>query len=255
MARRATPYGLGVADIGLLALGAAIGFVVNEALGRSLRGAERRRTLRRPLLVHVETDPAVIWAGMPPWISAGFLMPPEAEMTAPPGHCPEWRSWAHAQGGVDQRVTQVRVTVTARQNLVVVVDALQVKVHSRTPVPPWRSIICGVGGADITPRRAEIRLSDTQIPLVQWLDDDGSVIHLPTFSVSSSEAEVLHLWAYVGDEWVEWSAQLLMLVDGRRHRVEISDGGMPFVTSGSAGSISQHMWSSEGDRWSPPLPN
>jgi hypothetical protein len=242
-----------VLELGFLVFGAAIGFAVNEVLGRGVRAVERRRARSDPLVVHVETDPSVIWAGMPPWIGAGFLVPPDADVASPPAHCPDWRSWIHERGGVDESLTQLRVTLTARKDLTAVVDGLRVRVRERRPVPAWRSITCPAGGADISPRRAEVRLSDFDPPIVSWVDE-GAPIHVPTFSLTAGETEMLHVWAYAGDEWVEWTAELLAIVDGQRKVIEISEGGHPFVTTGAAGASSQHMWLSWERRWEPPIP-
>jgi hypothetical protein len=202
-------------EVALILVGAVIGFVVDEAFGRGVRAIERRRARRDPLIVHVETDPSIIWAGMPPWIGAHFLVPPDADLSTPPSHCPEWRTWAKARGGVDEAVTQIRVTLTARKDLVVVVDGLRIRVHERRPAPAWRSITCAVGGADITSRRAEVQLSGFDPPTFSWVDESGDATEQPTFSLSGSEAEMLHIWAYTDDEWVEWTAELLVLVDGQ----------------------------------------
>jgi len=91
-------------------------------------------------------------------------------------------------------------------------------------------------------------------PTFSWIDEGGDVIGAPTFSLSGSEVEMLHIWAYVEDEWVEWTAELLVLVDGHRQVIEISEGGQPFVTSVSAGAASQHRWISGGDHWDSSLP-
>ncbi|MDQ3147675.1 MAG: hypothetical protein M3R01_12230 [Actinomycetota bacterium] len=116
------------------------------------------------------------------------------------------------------------------------------------------SVTCGVSGADVTPRRAEDQLSGFDPPTFSWIDEGGDVIGAPTFSLSGSEVEMLHIWAYVEDEWVEWTAELLVLVDGHRQVIEISEGGQPFATSGSAGAASQHRWISGGDHWDSSLP-
>jgi hypothetical protein len=110
-----------------------------------------------------------------------------------------------------------------------------------------------VGGADVSPRRAEVQLSGFNPPTFSWVDESGEAIAAPTFSLSDSEAEMLHIWAYVEDEWVEWTAELLVVVDGHRQTIAVNDGGRPFVTTGSRGALSQHMWASGGDRWEPPL--
>jgi hypothetical protein len=182
-----------------------------------------------------------------------FLEPAGNPLSSPPSHCPEWRTWAHARGGVDERLTQLRVTLTARHDLVVVVDGLRVRVRNKQDVPRWRAITCAVGGADISPRRADIRLSDFAQPTVSWLDDAGSPIGMPTFSLSESEAEMIHVWAHVGEEWVEWAAELLVLVNGHRQTIEISDAGRPFITTGSASAVSSHMWISGSDEWHPAI--
>lgn len=241
-------------EIGLLIVGAIIGFVVNELLGRGLRRVLRSRSRRTPLVVHVETDPSIIWAGLPPWIGAGFLVPSDADVASPPEHCPDWRTWALARGGVDEEMTQIRITLTARDNLLVVVDAVRVKVHHRKASPAWRSIVCAAGGASVTPRRGEIDLSLFDPPVVEWLDEDGDAVGMPTFSLTKSEAEVLHLWVKVAaHEWVEWSAELLVIVDGERQVVPITDKGKPFVTAGAGNAASQHMSTSGASEWSPPL--
>lgn len=239
----------------LLVSGAVVGFIVNELLGRGLGAAIRHRAVGDPLIVHVEEDPSIIWAGAPPWVGAAYLLPPEADLSdPPPSHCPDWYTWARARGGVDQTQTQVRVTLTARKDLMVVVDGLRVRVHRRQDVPPWRSMVCGVAGADLAPRRAEIRLSDFEPPVVYWLDHNGDSVTTVQFSLAEDDVEMLHIWAYSADtEWVEWTAELLVLVDGKRRMVPIGDPAKPFVTSGGDGTASQHMRLSGGDEWNPPL--
>lgn len=250
-----------MASVALLAVGALIGaaiaFAVNEALGRAMRGVDRRRAQKDPLVVHIEKDPSIIWAGAPPWVGGTYLLPADADLTAPPAHCPDWWAWAHARGGVDSTQTQLRLTLTARKSLLVVVDGLRVKIHDRRPVPSWRHVICGVGGADISPRRAEIELSGFDPPTVFWQDPEADgPVSAPTFSLAADEAEMLQIWANVGDdEWVEWTAEVLVLVDGNRRVVDISDDGKPFVTSGSAGAVSEHQRISGGGEWGPPIPS
>lgn len=247
-----------VSDVGQIALvlvGAVVGFMVNELLGRGVRRLERGHARRDPLIVHVETDPSIIWVDMPPWVGAGFLVPPGADLDAPPAHCPDWRSWVRQRGGIDEAQTQLRVTLVARKDLVVVVDGVRVRVHKRTAAPPWLAIQCMVGGASVTPRRGEIDFTLFDPPLVDWLDESGDRIPAPTYSLSDSDVEVVHLWANVGEsELVEWTAELLLLVDGQRLVVTIADGGRPFVTAGAGNAISSHSRASgSASGWQPPI--
>lgn len=240
---------------GWLVAGAVIGFVVSEFLGRGLGAVIRRRATSDPLIIHVEEDPSMIWAGAPPWVGASYLLPPEADLAEPPpSNCPDWFKWARARGGIDQDLTQLRVTLTARKDLVVVVDGLRVRVQVRKVVPPWRSVVCGVGGADLSPRRAEIRLSDFDPPVVSWLDNEGEHVSSMQLSLAENDVEMLHIWAYSsGTEWVEWTAELLALVDGKRQVIPIGNRAKPFVTSGADGAASYHMRVSGGSEWGPPL--
>jgi hypothetical protein len=208
--------------------------------------------MRKPLIVHVETDPAIIWAGAPPWVGAGFLVPTDADVSMPPTqHCPEWRTWIRNLGGVDEAMTQVRVTLSANEDLNVVVDGLRARVHSRKPVPRWRHVICAVGGADITPKRAEIALDDYAQPIIRWVNEGGEALPTPTFTLSGSESEMIHVWARSRSEWIEWTAELLLIIDGQRQIIPISDNGDPFITTAAEGAASQHIWA--GGSWEPHL--
>jgi hypothetical protein len=235
-----------------LILGALIGAVVTRAVDWGFQRNRRLRAMKSPLVVHVETDPAIIWAGAPPWVGAGFLVPPNADVSLPPTqHCPGWRTWIRNLGGVDESITQVRVTLSAKEDLNVVVDGLRAHVHSRKPVPPWRHVICAVGGADITPKRAEIALDDFAQPVIQWLNEGCEAVSAPTFSLSGSESEMLQFWARSRSEWIEWTAELFLIVDGQRKVIPIDDTGDRFITTGAEGATSQHMWAAGS--WQPPL--
>jgi hypothetical protein len=236
-------------------VGAVIGFIVNEVMGRGLGAVLRRRAIRNPLMVHIEEDTSMIWAGSPPWVGAAYLLPLDADLVdPPPSNCPDWFQWARARGGIDQDLTQLRLTLTARKDLVVVVDGLRVRVHARRPAPAWRSVVCGTGGADLTPRRAEVRLSDFDPPVVYWLDDEGESVDSMQFSLAADDVEMLHIWAYSSeDECVEWTAELLAIVDGQRKVIPFGSATKPFVTSGSSGASSSHMRVSGGGEWSPPI--
>ncbi len=235
-------------DTGSIVLGAIAG----AAVDRLIAVAQRSRNRRNPLYVHIETDPSIIWAGYPPWIGAGYLVPPSAHIgAAPSDHCPDWRNWIQSMGGVDALLTYVKLTLTARSDVTVVVDALRPRIAERRAVPAWRHLQCAVGGASITPRRAEVRFGDFAQPVFSWVDQSGDHVSAPSFSLSGSDVEELHLWAWSDREWISWTADLLLLVDGKRRVIAISDNGRPFVTTGVEGAVSTHSWSSGA--WTPPL--
>jgi hypothetical protein len=74
------------------------------------------------------------------------------------------------------------------------------------------------------------------------------------FSLAADDVETLHIWAYSSeDECVEWTAELVAIVDGQRRVIPIGSATKPFVTSGSSGASSSHMRVSGGGEWSPPI--
>jgi putative Ca2+/H+ antiporter (TMEM165/GDT1 family) len=236
-------------EVWLVVLGAVLGAVISVVLAHFFPGIIRRLTRRPPVWVHVETDPARIWAGYPPWIGAGYLVPPDVPIgSPPPGECPRWWGWAQELGAVDVQ-THILVTLGAYHDRVVVIDGVDVKVHSQRPNEGYRFLLCPVGGADITPRRIEITLAAFPGAITVFLDEHGERIATPTLAISSSEAERFHVWATAAAGVVEWSAELRLLVDGERRTAAISNHGRPFCTGAASGE--QHIWT--GTAWSPPL--
>jgi hypothetical protein len=230
--------------VGLLVAGAVIAELV--------RRVPRWRAARCPLFVHVETDPTAIWIGHPPWIGASFLLPPDRDMMelSPPSNCLEWRRWARALGGVDEGQTDILVTLSAKEDLTVVVSGLRAVVSSRRAAPAWHHVSCAVGGAAIVPRRVELHFDEFPETANCWYGPgDCEPIDPPVFSISGSEAEVLHIRGVSGRDWVEWTADLLLVVNGRRVTVPIREGRRPFVTSGASGVVESHIW--QGNQWVP----
>lgn len=124
--------------------GVALGFVGGLASGLVLalalafvgpvrRLAERagRRAFREsPVDVVVDTDRAVIWSGAPPWVGATYFFEGGLPDTASPEACYDWGPWVRANGGHDCGETQLLVTIQAKLDASVVVDAPLVRVVS-----------------------------------------------------------------------------------------------------------------------------
>jgi hypothetical protein len=95
--------------------------------------------------VHIESDPEVIWAGLPNWIGFQFFFPEAVPSDAPPSDGKAWRRWALTRGGYDSRESVVRVTVVSRAPVTVVVETPIVTCTSE-PAPSGVRVIYPVGG-------------------------------------------------------------------------------------------------------------
>ncbi|GHE93068.1 hypothetical protein GCM10014715_56720 [Streptomyces spiralis] len=213
---------------------------VFQPLLNRITAISRRITHIKPVSVHVETDPSIVWAGFPNWIPA-FVWLPGRPTSRPPEHPTDWRSWAMAQGGAEAFQTALRVTVTARENASVVVDPPKVR-HESHPldVPPRGCIaLCPVGGAAVTPRRLQV---DLAMGTTMWVDEDGSPIAPLSLALSPGETEQFLIFVNSHSGRNQWHLELPILIDGKRLLIPIKDGSKPFITYGVEG-FELYRWS------------
>jgi hypothetical protein len=120
-------------------------------------------------------------------------------------------------------------------------------VINRVTVAPPRglAIAAGVGGQPVTVRHVRVSLDDPA-PITTYGDDGQEQARSFGFVIGRQEREVFHLVATTHASRVEWTAELVLLVDGRRRRFRISDSGASFRTSGSEG-LDKYFWS--GSAW------
>lgn len=226
------------AAVGWIALGAVVGALVTWAVSFFMPGVYRHVTKRPALHVHVERDRAVIWAGAPPWVSYAFMIEsPDVLGDPPSSFCPDWWAWAQSLEGVDAHETELQLTFTAATDTTVVIDAFRAKVIKQSEPLPWTLVQCPApGGADITKRGVEIDLDGFEPPTTRFVDQTFDTIKgAPTISVSPGEAEIFHVRAISRYSYIEWTAEALLLVNGKRQAVTIDDHGEPFRTCSARG--------------------
>lgn len=235
-------------------LGFLIGAVATSAIGWAVAyfapGLLARLFPRGPVRVHVEVDPARMYAGAPPWVGSRYVFREGTaieEVGMPPtSDCREWRDWAHARGACDGDRTEIRVTIQGLAESVVLIDGLKVATVSREQ-PSGLAIRCEVGGADITPRHLTVDLDWD--PAVVTFADGGGDPSLPfTFTLGRSEVEIFHIVARSSTVRCQWIAELLLIVDGRRQVFRVSDEGRPFSTCATTG-LTSYGWNR--DQWIP----
>lgn len=111
-------------DVADAAFGAALGVVATILVHPAAERIERlsRRLWRvDPLFVHIERDPALIWAGSPPWVGTSVWLPDHVTDQPPPG-CLNWSSWARRRAGHDADLTFLEVTLQARKDMSLVIS-------------------------------------------------------------------------------------------------------------------------------------
>jgi hypothetical protein len=188
------------------------------------------------LNAHVEDDLAVIYLGSPPWIGCRFLLPTGSTMTTPPERCVDWWKWAHSVGGIDGDVTHLRVTLTGvHEDLTIVVDGVQARVESERPIrsESWKHVVCPAGGADIVPRHLEIQFEPFDPPTSWWVDPFAETSRPAAFTLKRGEVERIDVIARSTAKDVSWTADLVLLVNGKRRLLPLSKKGEHWRTIGT----------------------
>ena len=223
-----------------LLLGALVGFLLGSTLGPLVRPwtAWLERLFRRawrenPLLVHVEHNPSIMWAGAPPWVGASVFFAGTFPGDSPPGACTDWHQWATRRGGIDVGLTMLQVTIQAKVEAAVVIETPIVRSKS-SELPSGVVGTCPVGGAAMVPRHFEIDLDSFGVPTVSFRSaGDGEFIPPPSFVLAAGEVERFQIWARASRGLHKWTLDLPLLVEGRRTTVSVADGHQPFATVGS----------------------
>lgn len=238
-----------VADGVWAALWLCIGFLAGSLLRPGLARLERisRRLWNEdPLIVYIESDPEVIFANAPDWECFTRWLPDARDLalTGLPEGRWDWLRWVKDRGGQDAQTSKLGVTLQAKTEAAVIVDAVRVNV-SRKDTPAGGIVLTrSVGGADLTELFITIYLDagseDPQNPLM-WLGGDG----MPKSRVlAAGDVERFQIIAEAKSGWFEWTLELHLLVEGRRVIRKVDDGGRPFVTVGADGM--DHLYS-DGD--------
>lgn len=208
-------------------------------LSKRLEITSRRFYGISPISVHVERDPAIVWAGFPNWIGAAIWLP-ELPADPPPEDPTDWHAWARTAGGADASITYLKVTVTCRESTSVVIDPPKVR-RDRLPVedPPKGVVaICPVGGASITPQRIQINLD---MASAHWVDQDGNPMSALSLQLEPGESEQFYIYGTADAQRFEWHIELPLIVDGKRQVKRIDDDGRRFMTHG-ADNHAEYLW-------------
>ncbi|MEV5486905.1 hypothetical protein AB0L47_02600 [Streptomyces bobili] len=205
---------------------------VIHPVSKRLEALSRRWYGVQAVSVHIERDPSIVWAGFPNWIAASAWLP---ELPAhAPQHPTDWSMWAKGIGGADAAMTCLKITVTCREMVTVVVDPPKLRFeHLPLGEPPKGVVVtCRVGGAAVEPRRIQV---DLGFGTTRWVGADGEQMQSLSLALDKGETEQFYLFASASEGRHKWHLELPILVDGKREVIRIDDDGTPFVTYGTDG--------------------
>lgn len=187
------------------------------------------------LRVHVESDPAVIWAGLPDWQGFFYYLPGQVDLTEPPANPRQWRTWISELGGWDLYESIVRITIVATAPTTVILETPVVEAVAHK-LPPGRKILHRVGGADLQPRAfyVDLDMFGLTSPQVTLADIGGDEKALPrSYAMKKDDVEVFLLRVTSQEpQLVTWRARIPLLVDGRREIIDITNRGYNFKFAG-----------------------
>lgn len=201
------------------------------------RSSIRRTILRRdPILVHVEQDPGIIYGNMPAWIGFPYFVPRQADDIPPPpsgqgiGPLTAWWQWSKQLDGYASGFVDLQVTLTAWDDLTVLVDRFRVTANSVDSPEIGTTVFRPVGGADITLRQLDVKLNTFVSRVTPRAAGSGVEVSPFAFELKAGETERFLLHVEAGDdaECYEWSGFLDLLVNSKRKTVEIDDDGGKF---------------------------
>jgi len=140
--------------------------------------------------------------------------------------------WVRKHGGVLAEEQVVRLILWGRDESVVHIDDIRVRIIARNKARAgWFNAYDGCGGIAV-PRRIEVDL-DRSPPSQVWYVDDKKV-HRPAFVVTASEEEIFDITVTTSRDEVEWVLDVLYSSAEGSGTLQVDSRGRPFITTSVA---------------------
>ncbi|MCX5559687.1 helix-turn-helix transcriptional regulator [Streptomyces sp. NBC_00038] len=163
--------------------------------------------------------------------SQHYLVNRKAERVPPPPSESEARGWVTALGGVAAGEQMVALTVQGTGEATVVLDALHVRVVTKSAPLAWNDFAMGIGcGGGVETKSFVVDL-DAGSPAVAAKAGQRDF----PYKVSESDPEVFYVFADSKAHDVSWYLELDWSSGTEKGTVRIDDNGNPFRTSGNVG--------------------
>lgn len=168
--------------------------------------------------------------------SQHFLVDDEPEQIGPPANEPDAPRWAAAYGAVSSGEQRVALTLQGAGKETVVLEALHVRVVTKSAPLAWNDYAMGSGcGGNVSTKSFDIDL-DNGSPTVSAKNGQRDF----PYKVSESDPEVFYVTARTKAHDVRWDLTLEWSSGDRRGTVHIDNKRTPFRTSGDTGRPSYH---------------
>lgn len=189
-----------------------------------LRGHLRRDG--RLFDIAVDSDPAIIWNGAPPWVSFEYFLAHEdgsTEGIGPPPQDPrQWRNWVQGRGGVDYGEVDILITIVAWHSVTIVVDSPIIEQFKTEPRPPGFPLVAPAGGASLHPRGFRVELGYFETPITLYEDEGFEPTSPPGFSLAKGDVERFHIRVRAEDTLLHrFRVKIPVLVDARRRLINL----------------------------------
>ncbi|MFD8572136.1 helix-turn-helix domain-containing protein [Streptomyces sp. NPDC059639] len=163
--------------------------------------------------------------------SQHFLVDSGPAQVGPPAGEQDATRWAGAYGAVSSGEQEVALTVQGSGAQTVVLEALRVRVVSKSAPLAWNDYSMGVGcGGGVETKSFDVDL-DNGSPTVTV---KGGQRDFP-YKVSESDPEVFYVVARTKAHDVRWELTLEYSSGGRHGTVRVDNSGTPFRTSADVG--------------------
>jgi hypothetical protein len=152
------------------------------------------------------------------------------------GTTTNFSQWALRHDGVIARDQTVRVVLRGRESSPVIVNGLAARILStKAPRPGWFNAWDGCGAA-VDTREIHVDLSRNP-PSTTWYDKDGNEMSPLTLQVSSTDHEVIDIFAHTAREEVQWVLEVSYTSAGKDGVLPIDNHGKPFVVTALANAV------------------
>jgi len=224
--------GWAIGIVGVLAtlgvLGAVGAYYVPGILDRLGANATDRVPLEIEVLGDQTSTPNYVFPGGadPSAVPAGLF--------DDPARVAESRAWAGRNGGVPVDEQRVRFVVRGRDDKVVHLNDIRIKiVERRTPRSGWANVWTGCGGF-VEPRLLRLDV-DSGAP-AQW-EVEGSPVDRPAFTVTASDQETIDVEVRATGAEVDWVLEIVYSSSARDGVLTVDDGGRPFTLSTASNAV------------------
>lgn len=160
-----------------------------------------------------------------------FLVDSEPGQVGPPATEQDAPQWAAAFGAVPSGEQRIALTVLGPEKGTVALEALHVRVIAKGNPLPWTDYSMGVGCRDSVKARSFDVDLDKSSPSVTAKNGQRNF----PFTVSASDAQVIHVTAHTSEHDVRWDLALDWSSGDRQGTVRVDNKGTAFRTAAGTG--------------------